>query len=385
MEFRAIALCLLAALSGCQSVAPAQLAPAPGQTGPTLNLFQARLRVALAAPRQVQALPDFWDRANILVESARLKAPASSSLSTATSSLAPTMSLPVGPATVSIELRSQGLLMATGSATASLVPGVNPLNITMSPWLDRIVTVAGDGTAGASNGVGVAARFNSPRGLAVDAQGNLYVADTGNNVIRKITPWGSVSTVAGSGIAGYADGTGAGAKFNGPSGVAMDASGSLYVADTFNQRIRRIDPAGNVTTLAGNGATGSINAVGTSATFWDPWGITVDTSGSLYVSDFQTNLIRKITQPSLTVTTFATTSLNGPSGLAIDSANSLIVANYFDSRILKVSPGGTVMPFAGTGTAGFSGDGGPANTAQFNQPRAVAVDASDNVYVADTF
>lgn len=385
MRIRAIALSLAAALVGCQPVLQAPVRTDPVSPAGSMTLFQARLRIGLAMPRRVQTLPDFWDEARVTVESPRLKAPALWTQVTATSSLAPTLGLPTGEATVSVEVRAQGIVMAAGSATASLATGVNTVTVTMAPWVNQVATLVGNGTAGALDGVGAAARINGPRGLALDASGNLLVADTSNHMIRKITPEGMVTTLAGTGTAGFAgdNGPAASAQLNGPSGVTVDASGSVYVADTGNQRIRKIDPFGTITTLAGSGATGSVNAVGIAASFWDPWGIAVDPASNLYVSDFTNNSLRKI-DASANVTTLAT-GLNGPSGLAIDTTNSLVVANYFDSRVLRVSPGGTIMVVGGTGTAGFSGDGGPAASASFSQPRAVAVDGLDNIYVADTF
>lgn len=358
--------------------------PAPSQG--TLSLYQARLRLAIAPPRQVQALPDFWDEAWVMVESDRLKTAATWSGATATSSLAPTLSLPPGAATISVELKNQGMVTASGQYVTTLTSGLNSLTVTMTPWVQQVATLAGNGTSGSADGVGSGARFNSPRGMALDAAGNLYVADTGNHVIRKVRPDGWVTTLAGSGATGSVDALGTSASFNAPSGVAVDPNGNVYVADTFNHRIRLISPTGSVSTLAGTASVGSLNAtIGTDATFDQPWGITLDSSGNVYVSDFNNNLIRKIATPSTTVSTFASTSLNGPGGLAIDSGNNLIVANYFDSKILKIDASGSVATIGGTGIAGFSGDNGPASSAQFNQPRAVAVDAADNLYIADTF
>lgn len=173
-----------------------------------------------------------------------------------------------------------------------------------------VSTLAGSGAAGADNATGTAATFNLPESIAVDATGNLYVADNGNNLIRKITPDGIVTTLAGSGTRGSANGTGTAASFNSPFGVAVDASGSVYVADSGNNLIRKITPAGVVSTLAGSGAKGTINSNGTSASFSTPSGVAVDTQGNVYVADENNNLIREIT-PSGAVTTLASRNSKG--------------------------------------------------------------------------
>jgi serine/threonine-protein kinase len=158
-----------------------------------------------------------------------------------------------------------------------------------------VSTLAGTGAIGADNGVGTAATFNLPEGVAVDASGNVYVADNGNNMIRKITPAGVVSTFAGSSTAGSANGTGTSASFNSPFGVAVDAAGNVYVADSGNNLIRKITPSGVVSTLAGSGARGANNASGSAASFNTPSGVAVDASGNVYVADENNNQIRKIT------------------------------------------------------------------------------------------
>jgi streptogramin lyase len=165
-------------------------------------------------------------------------------------------------------------------------------------------TLAGSGAGGADDGLDTAATFNLPEAVAVDAAGNVYVADNGNNLIRKVTPAGQVSTFAGSGQAGSANGTGNAASFNSPFGIAVDAAGNVYVADSGNNLIRKITPSGSVSTIAGSGARGAKDATGTSASFNTPAGLAIDKSGNIYVADEDNNLIRKITAAGV-VTTIA--------------------------------------------------------------------------------
>jgi hypothetical protein len=158
-----------------------------------------------------------------------------------------------------------------------------------------VTTLAGSGTVGSSDGTGTTASFNKPYGVAVDAVGNVYVGDRGNHLIRKITPVGVVTTLAGSGTAGFTDGTGTAASFNNPCHLTVDANGNVYVADYGNNAIREITPAGVVTTVAGTGTIGSTNGAALSATFYNPTGIAIDASGNLYIADGSNQLIRKIT------------------------------------------------------------------------------------------
>jgi len=158
-----------------------------------------------------------------------------------------------------------------------------------------VSTLAGIGAPGAVNGAGTVASFNAPSGICIDIAGNIYVADANNNLIRKITPTGSVSTLAGGGSGIATNGTGTGASFNQPTGVAVDDGGNVYVADTGNHIIRKITPVGVVSTLAGNGISGAFNGIASNAEFASPDGIAVDAKGqNVYVCDRQNNLVRKI-------------------------------------------------------------------------------------------
>jgi streptogramin lyase len=159
-----------------------------------------------------------------------------------------------------------------------------------------VSTLAGSGTPGFADDTGPKARFHTPYGVAIDGKGNVYVADTFNHRIRKITPAGVVSTLAGSGTPGFADDTGPKARFHTPAGVAVDGAGNVYVADYINNRIRKITPAGVVSTLAGSGTKGSADDdTGPKAQFKEPFGVAVDGAGNVYVADYGNNRIRKIT------------------------------------------------------------------------------------------
>ncbi len=234
--------------------------------------------------------------------------------------------------------------------------------------------------------------FSSPAGIAIDAAGNLYVADYGNNLIRKITPAGVVSTLAGSGYQGKIDATGNLASFNRPAGITIDASGNLFVADAGNNRIRKVTSAGAVSTIAGSDSTGALNGVGINATFFGPVGVTVDASDNIFVADAGNDLIRKINSAG-TVSTFAAnvtsttgtatpTSFNNPTGVAADGSGNIYVANYLSNDILFVNSSGNVSLFAGADTL-FGANNGPANSATFYFPNSVTVDGTGNIYVAD--
>lgn len=258
-----------------------------------------------------------------------------------------------------------------------------------------VTTLAGSGTPGNTDATGTAASFNSPNGVCADASGNIYVADYGNNKIRKISPAGAVTTFAGSGALGSTDATGTAASFNSPIGVCVDASGNIYVADSSNRKIRKISPTGVVTTFAGSGVSGSTDATGTSASFNNPADVCADASGNIYVADYNANKIRKIT-PAGVVTTLAgsgavgsinavgtAASFNGPRGVCADASGNIYVADKNNYKIRKISLAGVVTTYAGSGISGSTDATGTA--ASFNTPYGVCADASGNIYVSDSY
>jgi sugar lactone lactonase YvrE len=266
----------------------------------------------------------------------------------------------------------------TGAVTMKVVQS-NATGPTFTYQLLAVVSTFAGNTFGSADGTGLAASFGYPNNMAIDATGNLYVADEFNGSVRKITPAGVVTTVA--------------KGFNHPAGVAIDANGTIYVGDKGNNIIRKISTTGVVSILAGSGSAGAANGTGTNATFDTPLGMTTDASGNVYVSDGNNNLIRKIT-PAGVVTTFAgngtigavngnstTASFNAPFGLAMDASGTMYVADTYNNLIRKISATGVVTTLAGSGAAGATN--GTGTGASFNQPRGVAVDASGNVYVAD--
>ncbi len=277
----------------------------------------------------------------------------------------------------------------TGLRSGRLVLLLAGLNLLALPTAAQSVysqaytfaTLAGFSGAGSADGVGSAAQFSWPFGVAADINGNVYVADTFNNTIRKITPAGVVSTIAGfAGTTGSADGTNSAARFNSPGALAIDSAGIIYVADIDNGTIRKMTPTGTnwvVSTIAGSaGHIGSADGVGTNASFGYPRGVVVDRLGNLFVADTGNSTIRELTPvgPNWVVSTIAGSAgsigsndgtnsaaqFNGPSGIALDSATNLYVADKLNDTIRKLTPMGTnwvVRTIAGLATNVGSANG----------------------------
>lgn len=256
-----------------------------------------------------------------------------------------------------------------------------------------VSTVAGSGAAGSLDGPALTSEFNQPYGVAVDAQGTAYVADSFNHVIRKITAAGVVSTFAGRGTSGYYDNSyGPFAAFNGPYNVLLTPQGNLLVADTGNDCIRLITPVGAVSTFAGAGQ-GYLDGPAATARFYAPIGLAQDPVGNVYVAEAGNYRIRRI-DPAGNVTTLAGSGVRGfldgpagnarfsePQGLALDAAGNLYIADRAANRIRLLSPAGVVSTYAGSGVVSFLD--GPAATARFSAPTGVAVDGRGDVYVTD--
>lgn len=274
---------------------------------------------------------------------------------------------------------------------------------------DKITTIAGTGKLGYSGdgGRATSAQLANPQWLAVDAQGSVYIADWNNARVRKVSTGGTITTVAGvgrgSGLSG--DGGPATSALIGlPTAVAVDGQGNIYITGGYesgNKRVRRVSPGGTITTFAG-AATGVLGAVGdggpaTSARLVGPWGVAIDRQGNVYIADNGDARVRKVT-PGGTITTFAGTGKGGgplgdggpatsarltrPTGLAVDGSGNLYIAESGGNRVRKVTPGGRITTYAGTGLDGFSGDGGRATSARLGNPVGIAIDGQGAVYIS---
>ena len=265
-----------------------------------------------------------------------------------------------------------------------------------------ITTIAGTGTSGytGDGGPATAAGLGYVTGVAADGAGNIYIADKSNNRVRKVGAAGIISTIAGNGMPGNSGdgGMAVAAGLNNPNGVAVDAVGNLYIADQGNSSVRKVSAAGIIITIAGTGASG-YNGDGipaTAAQLYNPYAVAVDRAGNVYISDVDNERIRKVGTTGI-ITTIAGTGTAGvsgiggpataaelsePIGVAVDSAGNVYIADAWNSRICAINTSGLLNAIAGNGTAGFSGDGGAANLAGLNLPYGVAADRS-GIYVAD--
>ena len=265
--------------------------------------------------------------------------------------------------------------------------------------LSRVAGICQQGFSG-DGASALKAQLNNPQGLAVDVLGNLYIADQGNQRVRQVTPAGIISTVAGTGTGGFSGDNipATGAELNGPQGLAVDAAGNLYVADSLNFRIRRVVLGGAITTVAGTGVAGNAGDGGaaTAATLTSPGGLALDGNGNLYVSDSGVSVVRMI-NPAGKIFHIAgigsggyggdsgpaiAATLNNPQGLATDAAGNLYVADRGNFRVRKIS-GGVISTYAGNGILGNSGDNNPATSAELLAPVGVALDSSGDLYIAD--
>src|SRR5271157_2304177 len=265
-----------------------------------------------------------------------------------------------------------------------------------------ISTIAGNGTAGSGGdgGAAASAQLHSPQGIAVDASGNIYVADTQNARVRKISN-GAINTVAGSGTAGFGGDSGAAtsAQLNIPAGLAVDGAGNLYIADFSNNRVRKVTPGGTITTLAGNGLAGYAGDGGpaTGAQLTTPMGVATDSSGNVYIADTGNNAVRMVNSSGI-ISTVAGNGLAGysgdggqailamvgsPTGVAVDPSGNLYISDG-SLRVRKVYSSGFINTIAGNGARGYSGDGGVALFATMNGPAGIALASNGNLYIADS-
>ncbi|MFE9898701.1 NHL repeat-containing protein [Streptomyces sp. NPDC005529] len=269
--------------------------------------------------------------------------------------------------------------------------------------LRRLTTVAGSGDQGfnGDNRPATTAQLFYPRGVAVDVHGTLYIADTENHRVRKVDTGGTITTVAGTGEEGFNgdEQPATTAQLKSPRGVAVDVHGTLYIADTYGHRVRKVDTEGIITTVAGTGEEGfnGDEQPATTAQLCYPCAVAVDVHGTLYIADMENHRVRKVDTGG-TITTVAGTGEEGfsddgrpataadllsPRGVAVDVHGNLYIADMYDHRVRRVDAEGTITTVAGTGEEGFNGDGQPATTAQLWSPGAVAVDIHGTLYIAD--
>lgn len=288
--------------------------------------------------------------------------------------------------------------------TLFLVIAGLPLLVTSLKAQTKVIyTLAGNGWSGFLGDGGPAnnAELSYPQAQVVDASGNVYIADAQNNRIRKVDASGTITTIGGNGTGGFSGdgGPATAAELHFPNGIAIDGAGNLYIADDANNRIREINTSGIISTVAGNGSKGYGGDGGpaTAAKLNAPQAVAVDPLGNFYIGDYYNQRVRKVNLAG-TISTYAGTGsagfggdggpataakINGPVALYIDASGNVYLADYFNNRIREINSSGIINTIAGNGTGGFSGDGTPATAAELNAPAGVAIDASGNIYISD--
>ena len=308
-----------------------------------------------------------------------------------------------GGAATSAQLNyPNGIFAGTSGIVYIAASGNNKIRMVSSAGI--ITTFAGTGTAGSGGdgGAAISAQLSYPFGVSVDISGKMYIADQCNTKIRMVTN-GLITTLAGTGIGGSTGdgGVATSAKLNNPFGVSVDISGNVYIADYGNNKIRMVTNTGIITTFAGTGAFGSSGDSGaaTSAQLYNPTGVSVGLSGNVYIADSYNQKIRMVASTGI-ITTFAGTGIGGssgdggaatsaqlyyPNGVSVDISGNVYIADQVNYKIRMVTNTGIITSLAGTGTKGSNGDGGAATSAQLNDPAGVSVDIYGNVYIADTY
>ena len=267
-----------------------------------------------------------------------------------------------------------------------------------------ITTVAGSGVNGygGDGGSATSAQMMAPAGLALGAGGNLYIADFFAHTVRRVNSSGTISTFAGTGVAGYSGdgGPASAAQLNMPGDLVVDAAGNVYIADFGNHRIRRVSPGGTISVYAGTGTAGYSGDSGPAllARLYNPAGLDIDAAGNLYVTEYGNGTVRRIDAATRVITTLAGNGTNGyggdggpataaqmnaPTDVAVHGDGTAYIAELNGHRVRKVTPGGTITTLAGTGVAGNSGNGGPAASALLSQPAGVDIDSTGNVFIAE--
>ena len=314
-----------------------------------------------------------------------------------------------------------------GGTTSWTVPSValqnGPNNLTVTAWDVRgnassakllvnfnaqqiITTLAGNGQAGAAGDgkAAIGANLFFPTGVAADATGNLYIADSANNRVRKVTPAGVILPFAGNGMLGSSGdgGQAVNATFNQPQSVAVDSTGSVYVSDTGNHRIRKVSPSGVITTVAGTGVDsfGGDGGAATQAQLNSPFQIAIDSANNLYIADSLNRRVRKVTASTGVISTIAGDGRIGsggdggaavsaqfllPYGVTVDRSGVVFVLDAFDGRVRRVATNGTISNYVGTGNFGYKGDGGPAASAEIDPQSFITTDPDGNLYIADLY